>query len=129
MIAARKICLPKQSARPLAQLRARWKVSAILTSAVAADIGNSAAVIRTRVAAMVDIPLAAVDVTLIVIAMLRPKPNMARLTIDPPHVRAAVQAAVEGPYGIGTFASSWAEVSLPATGTWNPGGSGGPRAR
>ncbi|MFF7098335.1 replication-relaxation family protein [Streptomyces rubradiris] len=59
-----------------------------------------------------------------VIAMLRPKPNMARLTVDPPHVRAAVDA----PPGIGTIASYRTEVPLPATGTWNAPGRGGARA-
>ncbi|MFI1377620.1 replication-relaxation family protein [Streptomyces longwoodensis] len=59
-----------------------------------------------------------------VIAMLRPKPNLARLTVDPPHV----QAAVDSPDGIGTIASYWTEVSLPATGTWNAPGKGGARA-
>ncbi|WP_329467366.1 hypothetical protein [Streptomyces sp. NBC_01431] len=52
-----------------------------------------------------------------VIAMLRPKPNMAKLADDPPHVQAAAQAAVDGPDGIGTIASFWTEVPLPATGT------------
>jgi hypothetical protein len=63
-----------------------------------------------------------------VIAMLRPKPNMARLTVDPPHVQAAAQAAVDGPRGVGTIASYWTEVSLPATGTWNAPGKGGAQA-
>ncbi|CAL9327285.1 replication-relaxation family protein [Streptomyces sp. SudanB182_2057] len=63
-----------------------------------------------------------------VIAMLRPKPNMARLTVDPPHVRAAAQAAVDSPDGIGTIASYWTEVPLPATGTWNAPGRGGAQA-
>ncbi|MCX4799880.1 replication-relaxation family protein [Streptomyces sp. NBC_01242] len=63
-----------------------------------------------------------------VIAMLRPKPNMARLAVDPPHVQAAAQAAVDGPDGIGTIASYWTEVSLPATGTWNAPGKGGAQA-
>jgi hypothetical protein len=40
-IAARKTRPPKQSARPLAQLRAWWKASAILTSGVAADVITS----------------------------------------------------------------------------------------
>ncbi|MGF0167597.1 replication-relaxation family protein [Streptomyces koyangensis] len=63
-----------------------------------------------------------------VIAMLRPKPNMARLTKDPAHVQAAAQAAVDSPDGIGTIASYWTEVSLPATGTWNAPGKGGAQA-
>jgi hypothetical protein len=63
-----------------------------------------------------------------VIAMLRPKPNMARLTVDPSHVQAAAQAAVDGPDGIGTIASYWTEVPLPATGTWNAPDKGGAQA-
>ncbi|MFJ1804458.1 replication-relaxation family protein [Streptomyces sp. NPDC088180] len=63
-----------------------------------------------------------------VIALLRPKPNLARLVDDPPHVRAAAQAAVDTPSGIGTIASFWTEVPLPATGTWNAPGKGGAQA-
>ncbi|MGW1109010.1 hypothetical protein [Streptomyces sp. NPDC002540] len=54
-----------------------------------------------------------------VIAMLRPKPNMAKLVDDPAEVRAAAQAVIDAPPGIGTIASYWTEVSLPAIGTWN----------
>ncbi|MFB7501761.1 hypothetical protein ACFC09_45180 [Streptomyces sp. NPDC056161] len=68
---------PKQKARPLAQLRAWWKASAILTSGVAADVINSlleyaraaAAAIRARVAAVVDVAMAAVDVAATVFVM------------------------------------------------------------
>lgn len=63
-----------------------------------------------------------------VIAMLRPKPNMARLAEDLPEVRAAAQAVVDAPDGIGTIASFWTEVPLPATGTWNAPGKGGAQA-
>ncbi|MEE1735193.1 hypothetical protein PUR49_01360 [Streptomyces sp. BE147] len=63
-----------------------------------------------------------------VIAMLRPKPNMAKLADDPADVRAAAQAAVDEPAGIGTIASFWTEVPLPATGTWNAPGKGGAQA-
>lgn len=67
-----------------------------------------------------------------VIAMLRPKPNLAKLADDPPHVQAAAQAAaqaaVDSPDGIGTIASYWTEVPLPATGTWNAPGKGGAQA-
>ncbi|GHE56231.1 hypothetical protein GCM10018785_26900 [Streptomyces longispororuber] len=63
-----------------------------------------------------------------VIAMLRPKPNMAKLTGNPPHVQAAAQASVDGPEGIGTIASYWTEVALPATGTWSAPGKGGAQA-
>ncbi|GAA4694185.1 MobF family relaxase [Streptomyces youssoufiensis] len=76
-IAARKTRPPKRKTRPLAQLRVWWKVSAILTSKVAADVINSlleharaaAAAIRARVAAVVDVALAAVDVTATVFVM------------------------------------------------------------
>ncbi|MFI2140557.1 MobF family relaxase [Streptomyces griseofuscus] len=76
-IAARKTRPPKRKTRPLAQLRAWWKVSAILTSKVSADVINSllqharaaAAAIRARVAAVVDVALAAVDVTATVFVM------------------------------------------------------------
>ncbi|MFG2220424.1 replication-relaxation family protein [Streptomyces sp. NPDC048685] len=63
-----------------------------------------------------------------VIAMLRPKPNMAKLADDPAEVRAAAQAAVDASAGIGTIASYWTEVPLPATGTWNAPGKGGAQA-
>lgn len=76
-IAARKTRPPKQKTRPLAQLRVWWKTSAILTSGVAADIITSlleyaraaAAAIRARVAAVVDVALAAVDVAATVFVM------------------------------------------------------------
>lgn len=76
-MAARKTRPPKQSARPLAQLRVWWKASAILTSGVAVGVINSllecaraaAAAIRARVAAVVDVALAAVDVTATVFVM------------------------------------------------------------
>ncbi|WP_159107066.1 MobF family relaxase [Streptomyces coelicoflavus] len=76
-IAARKTRPPKQKTQPLAQLRAWWKASAILTSGVAADVITSlleyaraaAAAIRARIAAVVDVALAAVDVTATVFVM------------------------------------------------------------
>lgn len=77
-IAARKTRPPKKGkARSLAQLRADWKASAIRTSGVPADVITSllayaraaAAAIRARVAAVVDIALAAVDVTATVFVM------------------------------------------------------------
>ncbi|WP_328965543.1 hypothetical protein [Streptomyces virginiae] len=76
-IAARKTRPPKQKTRPLAQLRAWWKTSAILTSGVATDIITSlleyaraaAAAIRARVAAVLNVALAAVDVTATVFVM------------------------------------------------------------
>ncbi|MFJ3601048.1 MobF family relaxase [Streptomyces sp. NPDC090126] len=77
-IAARKTRPPKKGkARSLTQLRADWKASAIRTSGVPADVITSllayaraaAAAIRARVAAVVDIALAAVDVTATVFVM------------------------------------------------------------
>ncbi len=76
-MAARKTRPLKQKTRPLAQLRAWWKTSAILTSKVAVDIINSlleyaraaAVAIRSRVAAVVDVALAAVDVAATVFVM------------------------------------------------------------
>ncbi|MGW4221699.1 replication-relaxation family protein [Streptomyces bacillaris] len=63
-----------------------------------------------------------------VIALLRPKPDLAKLADDPPHIQAAAQAAVGTPPGIGTIGSYWTEVPLPATGTWNAPGKGGAQA-
>ncbi|WP_189594742.1 MobF family relaxase [Streptomyces massasporeus] len=76
-IAARKTRPPKQKTLPLAQLLAWWKTSAILTSGVAAGVITSlleharaaAAAIRSRVAAVVDVALAAVDVAATVFVM------------------------------------------------------------
>ncbi|MGW2921789.1 hypothetical protein ACWDBF_28500 [Streptomyces angustmyceticus] len=76
-IAAKMTRRPKHRARPLAQLRAWWKASAILPSGVAADVINSlleharaaAAAIRARIAAVVDVGLAAVDVAATVFVM------------------------------------------------------------
>ncbi|MEU7553098.1 MobF family relaxase [Streptomyces sp. NPDC044571] len=76
-MAARKTRPPKQTARPLGQLRAWWKASAILTSGVAVGVITSlleyaraaAAAIRARVAAVVDVALAAVDVAATVFVM------------------------------------------------------------
>ncbi|MGW7109309.1 MobF family relaxase [Streptomyces xanthophaeus] len=76
-IASHKTRPPKQKTRPLAQLRVWWKTSAILTSGVSVDVITSlleyaraaAAKIRARVTAVVDIALAAVDVTVTVFVM------------------------------------------------------------
>ncbi|MCX5278151.1 MobF family relaxase [Streptomyces virginiae] len=77
LIAARKTRPPEQKTRPLAQLRVWWKASAILTSGVAVDVITSlleyaraaAVAIRARVAAAVDVALAAVDVAATVFVM------------------------------------------------------------
>ncbi|MEV2215033.1 hypothetical protein AB0H86_26945 [Streptomyces sp. NPDC050997] len=74
-IAAKKTRPPKPRARSLARLRADWKASAI--RAVGVDVVTSlleraraaAAAIRARVAAVVDVGLAAVDVTAMVFVM------------------------------------------------------------
>ncbi|MFH9118388.1 MobF family relaxase [Streptomyces globisporus] len=76
-IAVRKTRPPKQKTLPLAQLCAWWKTSAILTSGAPATVITSlleharaaAAAIRARVAAVVDIALAAVDVAATVFVM------------------------------------------------------------
>jgi hypothetical protein len=79
-VAAKMTRPPKQKARPLAQLRKEWKEwkeSAIRTSKVAAGVITSlleyaraaAAAIRARVAAVVDVALAAVDVAATVFVM------------------------------------------------------------
>ncbi|MCX4970978.1 relaxase domain-containing protein [Streptomyces sp. NBC_00654] len=76
-IAAKMTRPPKPKARPLAQLCKEWKESAIRTSNVAVDVINSlleyaraaAVAIRSRVAAVVDIALAAVDVAATVFVM------------------------------------------------------------
>ncbi|MCO6698861.1 MobF family relaxase [Streptomyces sp. Vc17.3-30] len=76
-IAARKTRPHKPPARPLAQLREGWKASAILTSGVTADVITSlleharaaAAAIRARVAAVLDVALAAVDIAATVFVM------------------------------------------------------------
>ncbi|MDT0440852.1 hypothetical protein RM877_40115, partial [Streptomyces sp. DSM 41981] len=77
-IAARKTRPPRKGkARSLGQLRADWTASAIRTSGVPADVISSlleyaraaAAAIRARVVAVLDIALAAVDVTATVFVM------------------------------------------------------------
>ncbi|MER6523232.1 replication-relaxation family protein [Streptomyces sp. NPDC001553] len=63
-----------------------------------------------------------------VIAMLRPKPDLRLLTAEPAEAKAAAQAAVDAPAGIGTIAPYATEVPLPATGTWGAPGKGGAQA-
>ncbi len=100
-IAAEMTRLPKEKARPLAQLCAWWKASAILTSGVAADVINSlleharaaAAAIRAWGAAVVDVALAAVDVAATVFVTNNgrslPPPAPARRSPPPPRPRPA----------------------------------------
>ncbi|MFD3484900.1 replication-relaxation family protein [Streptomyces sp. NPDC058665] len=57
-----------------------------------------------------------------VIALLRPKPDLALLTDEPAEARAAAQAAVEAPAGVGTIDSFATEVVLPFAGTWTTPG-------
>ncbi|WP_406514539.1 relaxase domain-containing protein (plasmid) [Streptomyces sp. NBC_00161] len=76
-IAARKTRPPKRKTQPLTQLRVWWKTNAILNSGVKASIIDSlleraraaAMAIRARVAQIVDVALAALDVTAIVFVM------------------------------------------------------------
>ncbi|MFZ4184650.1 replication-relaxation family protein [Streptomyces pseudogriseolus] len=63
-----------------------------------------------------------------VLALLRPKPDLAQLTGEPADVLAAARAAVDAPNGLGTIASYATEVALPATGTWSNPGKGGAQA-
>ncbi|MFB7852356.1 replication-relaxation family protein [Streptomyces sp. NPDC056053] len=63
-----------------------------------------------------------------VLALLRPKPDLAQLASEPADVRAAAQAAADAPAGLGTIASYSTEVPLPATGTWSNPGKGGAQA-
>ncbi|MER6075366.1 replication-relaxation family protein [Streptomyces sp. NPDC001817] len=63
-----------------------------------------------------------------VLALLRPKPDLALLEGEPADVLAAAQAAVDAPAGLGTLASYATEVALPATGTWSNPGRGGAQA-
>ncbi|MFC8996241.1 replication-relaxation family protein [Streptomyces rochei] len=63
-----------------------------------------------------------------VLALLRPKPNLAQLANEPADVFAAAQAAFDAPAGLGTIASYATEVALPATGTWANPGKGGAQA-
>ncbi|MFF5147834.1 replication-relaxation family protein [Streptomyces sp. NPDC013157] len=63
-----------------------------------------------------------------VLALLRPKPDLAQLANEPADVLAAAQAAADAPDGLGTIASYATEVALPATGTWSNPGKGGAQA-
>ncbi|MBD0746740.1 hypothetical protein BG418_34500 [Streptomyces sp. CBMA152] len=63
-----------------------------------------------------------------VIALIRPKPDPARVVGEPPEAVAAAQAAVDAPDGIGTIGSYATEVPLAATGTWSTAGRGGAQA-
>lgn len=63
-----------------------------------------------------------------VLALLRPKPDLAQLASEPADVLAAAQAVVDAPDGLGTIASYATEVALPATGTWSNSGRGGAQA-
>ncbi|MEV7739134.1 replication-relaxation family protein [Streptomyces sp. NPDC088921] len=57
-----------------------------------------------------------------VIAMIRPKPDLALVAGEPAEAVAAARSWVDAPEGIGTITSYATEVALPATGTWrNPG--------
>ncbi|MFJ9915104.1 replication-relaxation family protein [Actinacidiphila glaucinigra] len=70
----------------------------------------------------------ALSVNETVIALLRPKPDLTRLTGEPPEALTAARAVVAAPGGIGSLASYATEVPLPATGSWNVPGRGGVQA-
>ncbi|WP_446044678.1 replication-relaxation family protein [Streptomyces olivaceus] len=56
-----------------------------------------------------------------VIALIRPKPNLNKVKREPAEAQAAARAAACEPDGIGTLASYATEVALPVEGTWkNP---------
>ncbi|MFG3215656.1 hypothetical protein [Streptomyces tendae] len=63
-----------------------------------------------------------------VLALLRPMPDLTQLAKEPADIRAAAQAAVDAPAGLGTIASYATEVPLLATGTWANPGKGGAQA-
>ncbi|MGW0771642.1 replication-relaxation family protein [Streptomyces sp. NPDC002676] len=62
------------------------------------------------------------------VALLRPRPDLALLAGEPAEAAAAAQAAVDGSNGLGTVASYATEVALPGTGTWANPGKGGAQA-
>ncbi|MEV4998547.1 replication-relaxation family protein [Streptomyces niveus] len=57
-----------------------------------------------------------------VIALLRPKPDLALLTGEQAEAQTAARAAVEAPVGVGTIGSYATEVVLPFAGTWTTPG-------
>ncbi|MFK0045917.1 relaxase domain-containing protein [Streptomyces sp. NPDC090741] len=107
-MAGRKTCPPKRKTQPLAQLRVWWKTNAILNSGVKASIIDSlleharaaAMAIRARIAQVVDVALAALDVTAIVFVMTR--------RMVPPPAPARRKPAVTSP------SSSAAAAAIPA---------------
>ncbi|MFF0630245.1 replication-relaxation family protein [Streptomyces sp. NPDC004296] len=64
----------------------------------------------------------------IVIALIRPKPDLDLLAGEPLEAVAAAQAAIDAPDGIGTLTSYATEVALPVKGTWKNPGFGSARA-
>lgn len=62
-----------------------------------------------------------------ILALLRPKPDLALLAGGPPEALAAAQAAVDAPAGLGRLRSYFTEVPLPTTGRGSPT-SGGKRS-
>lgn len=63
-----------------------------------------------------------------VIALIRAKPDLDRLTEQPAEAQAAAWAAVDAPDGIGTLTSYATEVALPVKGTWRNPAIGSARA-
>ncbi|WP_245703802.1 hypothetical protein [Streptomyces lushanensis] len=135
-IAARKTRPPKKKTLPLAELRVWWKVSAILTSKVAADVITSlleyaraaAAAIRARVAAVVDVALAAVDVAVTVFVMndggrftvgtCSPKP--AATSLWPCAAAAATLAWRTRSWLLPSPPIAWTSASRPLCAAWRP---------
>lgn len=70
----------------------------------------------------------AMSVNETILALLRPKPDMALLTNEPPEAIAAARAAADAPPGVGVLSSYTTEVPLPWTGTWATPGKGGVQA-
>ncbi|MFC9431670.1 replication-relaxation family protein [Streptomyces sp. NPDC056987] len=69
-----------------------------------------------------------VTVNEMVIALIRPKPDLDLVAGEPAEARAAARAAVDAPDGIGTFTSYATEVALPVKGTWKNPAIGSARA-
>ncbi|MFD8778365.1 replication-relaxation family protein [Streptomyces sp. NPDC059916] len=63
-----------------------------------------------------------------VLALIRPRPDLALIEGEPEEVLAAARAAAEAPPGIGTIAPYATEVALPVSGTWKSPGLGSARA-
>ena len=70
----------------------------------------------------------AMSVNETVLALLRPKPDLALLDGEPEEALQTAREVVAAPAGLGTLADYMTEVGLPATGTWTNPGKGGAQA-